>query len=203
MLLNLASSSELAIQLSEGAPADVFAPANQAQMQVAADAGRVAGEPAVFSTNRLTIIVPADNPAGVVSPADLAQPGLRLVLAAPGVPVRDYSDQSIALLGDAEFQAAVYANVVSEEPNVRQVATKVSLGEADAGIVYSSDVTPELAPQVLQILIPDEQNVLATYPIAVVQGAPGGDLAQQFVDFVLSPQGQAILQKWGFGESGG
>ncbi|MEX1071057.1 MAG: molybdate ABC transporter substrate-binding protein [Anaerolineales bacterium] len=199
VLVNYASSSELATQLIEGAAADVFASANQSQMQIAADAGRISGLPVVFVTNRLTIIVPADNPAGILSPAGLANEGVQFVLAAPGVPVRDYSDQSIALLGDAELQAAVYANVVSEEPNVRQVTTKVSLGEADAGIVYASDVTPDIADLVLQIEIPDEQNVLAAYPIAMVSDAPSGTLAQEFIDFVLSVEGQAILQSWGFG----
>jgi len=199
VLPNYASSSSLATQLAEGAPADVFASANFTQMTVAADAGRIEGEPTAFLTNRLTIIVPADNPAGLEDYTDLANAGIALVLAAPDVPVRDYSDQSIALMGDAAFQAAVYANLVSEEPNVRQVATKVSLGEADAGIVYTSDVTPDIAGSVLQIPIPDELNVLASYPIAVVEGAPAGDVAQAFVDFVLSAEGQAILAKWGFG----
>lgn len=199
VLNSYASSSDLAIQLVEGAPGDVFASANDKQMGVAATAGRISGEPVTFVTNRLTIIVPADNPAGIESFEDLAKPGVKLVLAAPGVPIRDYSDQSIALMGDADFQAAVYANLVSEEPNVRQVATKVSLGEADAGIVYTSDVTLDIADMVLKVAIPDAQNVLANYPIAVVEGAPAGSLAQQFVDFVLSAEGQAILQKWGFG----
>lgn len=199
VLASYASSSDLALQLSEGAPADVFASANNKQMQVAADAGRIAGDPATFVSNRLVIIVPADNPAGIETYADLANPGIKLVLGAPDVPIRDYSNQSIALMGDAAFQAAVFANLVSEEPNVRQVATKVSLGEADAGIVYTSDVTPDIADSVLVIEIPDEMNVLAAYPIAVVEGAPAGNLAQAFVDFVLSPDGQAILATWGFG----
>lgn len=199
VLNSYASSSDLATQLAEGAPADVFASANDKQMGVAVAAGRISGESVAFVTNRLAIIVPADNPAGIETFEDLANAGIKLVLAAPGVPIRDYSDQSIALMGDADFQAAVYANLVSEEPNVRQVATKVSLGEADAGIVYTSDVTPDIADLVLQIAIPDAQNVFATYPIAVVEGAPAGRLAQQFVDFVLSADGQAILQKWGFG----
>jgi len=199
VLNSYGSSSDLATQLVQGAAADVFAAANEKQMSVAAAASRISGEPVTFVTNRLAIIVPAENPAGIQSFEDLANPGVTLVLAAPGVPIRDYSDQSIALMGDADFQAAVYANLVSEEPNVRQVATKVSLGEADAGIVYTSDVTPDIVDLVFQITIPDAQNVLATYPIAVVEGAPAGDLAQQFVDFVLSADGQAILQTWGFG----
>jgi molybdate transport system substrate-binding protein len=199
VLNNFASSSELATQLAEGAPADVFASANNTQMQVVADAGRISGEATPFLTNRLAIIVPEDNPAGIQSPADLATPGIALVLAAPDVPIRDYSDQSIALMGDADFQAAVYANLVSEEPNVRQVATKVSLGEAEAGIVYTSDVTPDIADLVMVIEIPDEQNVLAVYPIGLVEGGPAGSLAQEYIDFVLGAEGQAILAKWGFG----
>ncbi len=199
VLPNYASSSSLATQIVEGAPADVFASANFTQMNVAVDAQRIEGEPTAFLTNRLTIIVPADNPAGLETYADLGNLGVALVLAAPDVPVRDYSNQAIALMGDADWQAAVFANLVSEEPNVRQVATKVSLGEADAGIVYTSDVTPDIASSVLQIAIPDEMNVIASYPIAVVKDAPAGDVAQAFVDFVLSPEGQAILAKWGFG----
>ncbi|HRN50251.1 MAG TPA: molybdate ABC transporter substrate-binding protein [Anaerolineales bacterium] len=199
VLPNYASSSSLATQIVEGAPADVFASANFTQMNVAVDAQRIEGEPAAFLTNRLTIIVPSDNPAGLETYTDLGNEGVALVLAAPDVPVRDYSNQAIALMGNAAWQAAVFANLVSEEPNVRQVATKVSLGEADAGIVYTSDVTPDIASSVLQITIPDEMNVIASYPIAVVKDAPARDVAQAFVDFVLSPEGQAILAKWGFG----
>jgi len=102
-------------------------------------------------------------------------------------------------MGDAVFQTAVYANLASEEPNVRQVATRVLLGEADAGIVYASDVTPDIAGRVLQIAIQAAQNVVATYPIVVVGEAPGGEVAQAFADFVLGPDGQSILQEWGFG----
>ncbi|MBX3006133.1 MAG: molybdate ABC transporter substrate-binding protein [Anaerolineales bacterium] len=199
VLPNYASSSSLATQLVEGAPADVFASANNTQMGVVAEAQRLQGEATTFLTNRLTIIAPADNPAGIASYADLAKAGLALILAAPDVPVREYSNQAIALMGDAAWQAAVFANLVSEEPNVRQVATKISLGEGDAGIVYTSDVTPDIAGSVLQIPIPDEMNVIASYPIAVVEGAPAGDVAQAFVDFVLGAEGQAILAKWGFG----
>jgi molybdate transport system substrate-binding protein len=168
-------------------------------MQVVVEDDLIEGQPIAILTNKLTIIVPVDNPATIESLNDLANPGVRLVLAAPGVPVREYSDQSIAMMGDADFQVAVYTNVVSEEPNVRQVATKIALGEADAGIVYVSDITPDIADQVLQIEIPDEQNVIATYPIAVIKDSPNAEIAQEFVDFVLSAEGQAILAKWGFG----
>lgn len=199
VILNFAGSSQLAAQLTEGAPADVFAPANPAQMQAIIDAGRIAaGSEAPFVSNRLTVIVPADNPAGITALEDLAQPGVQMVLAVEGVPVRQYTDEIVANL-PADFQAKFYANLVSEEDNVRQVVAKIALGEADAGFVYTSDVTPDIASQVLQIPIPDGQNVVASYPIAPLADAPSPALAQDFIAFVLGDEGQAILARWGFG----
>lgn len=199
VVLNYAGSAQLSAQLQEGAPADVFAPANATQMARVMATGRIsAGSETLFVTNRLTIIVPADNPANIAALADLAQPGVQLIVAAEGVPVRQYTDEIVARQ-PAAFQAGFQANVVSAEENVRQVAAKIALGEADAGIVYSSDVTPDLAARVRQIPIPDEQNVVATYPIAPLADAAEPALAQAFIDFVLSPEGQAILARWGFG----
>jgi molybdate transport system substrate-binding protein len=152
----------------------------------------------LFVSNRLTIVVPADNPAGIQSLEDLGEPGVQLILSVEGVPVRDYADDMVAEL-PADFQEQFYANVVSEEDNVRQVSAKVALGEADAGIVYTSDITPDIAEQVQQIIIPDAQNVIAGYPIAPLVDAPHPDLAQRFVGFLLSPDGQEILSRWGFG----
>jgi molybdate transport system substrate-binding protein len=202
--ISYASSSDLATQLTEGAPADVFASANNTQMQAAVDGGRIEAEPTTFVTNRLVIITPSDNPAGIESLIDLATPGVKLVLAAPGVPIRDYSEQVFAKAAEdaafgPDFPAQVLANLVSEEENVRQVATKIGLGEGDGAIVYKSDVTPDLAPQVQQIDIPDEFNVLASYPIAPVADSEHTDVAEAFIAFILSPDGQAILEKWGFG----
>ena len=196
--LNFAGSSQLAAQLAEGAVADVFAPANPAQMQAIINAGRIAaGSETLFVSNRLTVIVPADNPANIVTFEDLTQPNVQLILAVPGVPVRQYTDEIVAQM-PADFQAQFYANLVSEEDNVRQVAAKIALGEADAGLVYTSDITPDLATQVQQIGIPDGQNVVASYPIAPLADAPNPELAQAFIEFVLSTEGQAILGKWGF-----
>lgn len=199
VVLNYGSSSQLAAQLSEGVTADVFASANIAQMQAVIEDGRVeAGTETVFVSNRLTIVVPADNPAAITALEALGQPDILLVLAVEGVPVRDYTDDIVGAMS-ADFQVQFYANVVSEEDNVRQVSAKVALGEADAGIVYTSDVTPDIANQVQQIAIPDAQNIVATYPIAPIADAPNPELAQSFIDFVLSPEGQSILSRWGFG----
>lgn len=199
VLLNFAGSSQLAAQLVEGVPADVFASANEAQMQAVVDAGRIAISAAIpFVSNRLTIVVPADNPAGITALEDLAKPDIKLVVAVQGVPVRQYTDEIVAQLGEP-FAAGFYNNVVSEEENVRQVSAKIALGEADAGIVYTSDVTPDLADQVIQIEIPAAQNVIATYPIALLSDAPHPELAQEFIAFVQSTAGQEILGRWGFG----
>jgi molybdate transport system substrate-binding protein len=203
VLLNFAGSSDLSLQIQQGAPADVFASANLNQMCAAQDALAGEGEFAVFARNRLIVILPSDNPGGVNTLADLAQPGLALVLAVPGVPVRDYSDTMLnALAADVEYgeayRAAVLENLVSEEPNVRQVVTRVALGEADAGIVYASDVTPDLAAQLLILDVPDVFNVIAEYPVATVLDAEQPELAQAFVALVLSVEGQAILSRWGF-----
>jgi molybdate transport system substrate-binding protein len=203
VILNFGSSSQLAVQLAEGAPADVFAPANEQQMETVITAGRVAAAGSVpFATNRLTILVPADNPAQVMALADLSRPGIQLVLAVPGVPARQYTDGIAAQMG-AAFAEAFYANLVSEEKNVRLVAAKIALGEADAGIVYTSDVTPDIADRVQQIPIPDDQNVVAVYPIAPLADAMQPELAQRFVQFVRSPVGQEVLVNWGLGVPGG
>lgn len=196
--LNFAGSATLATQLTEGAPADLFASADEAQMRSLQAAGLVVDRPQEFAGNRLVLIVPADNPANIQAVDDLARPGMRLLLAAPGVPIREYSDRLMAQLGDADFQQAVYANLASEEENVRVVLSKVALGEADAGIVYASDLLGEQSDRILSIEIPEEAQVLASYPIAPLAESSQAELAAEFVAFVLSPRGQSILAKWGF-----
>jgi molybdate transport system substrate-binding protein len=199
---NFGGSQQLATQLSDGANADVFASANMTQMTAAEDAEVIAGEPTIFIRNRLAIIVPADNPAGVEDPGDLAADGLKLVVAHPDVPVGRYSlDMLDKMSADPQygesFRSEVEANIVSQEDNVRQVVTKVQLGEADAGIVYVSDVTPDVADDVTIIEVPTEHNIIAEYPVAAVADG-NAELAQAFIDFLLSDDGQAILEQWGF-----
>jgi molybdate transport system substrate-binding protein len=204
VVFSFGGSNTLAQQLGEGAPADVFASANRAQLQAVIDAGRiVSGTQQTFARNRLVVIFPADNPAGLASLADLAQPGLKLVLAAAEVPVGQYSLDFLAKAAqDAafgpSFEVDVLANVVSYEPNVRAVLTKVALGEADAGIVYTSDVSGAGAEAVSQLAIPDALNTIASYPIASLADSAQPALAQAFIDFVLSAQGQAVLAEYGF-----
>ena len=204
VVLNLAGSQQLALQLEEGAQADVFASANPTKMDQVVTASRIdADSPQVFAGNQLVVIAPADNPGEMEQFDDLAKPGLQLVLAAEEVPVGNYSRQMLdKALEDpdygAEFKQAVMDNVISNEENVKLVVSKVQLGEADAGIVYGSDVTPSVADDLMQIEIPAAFNVRATYPIAVVDDAAQPDLAAEFISFVLGEEGQAILTHWGF-----
>jgi molybdate transport system substrate-binding protein len=194
-----ASSTQLAAQLVEGAQADVFASANEVQMERVVAANLTAEETVIFATNQLTICIPIDNPGQITTPTDLANPEISLLLAAPDVPIRVYSDGVIEMLGDAQFRGAVYQNLVSEEVNVRQIVAKVALGEVDAGIVYTSDITPDVADRLGQVIIPDEFNITAFYPIARLIESKNASLAQAFIDFALGSDGQAILTQWGFG----
>jgi molybdate transport system substrate-binding protein len=199
---NYAGSQQLRTQLEQGAVADVFAAANTKEMNNAIQAGVVvSGAQKTFVRNRLAVVVPKDNPGGVKELKDLSRSGLKIVLAAPGVPVGGYAltalDKMNADFG-ATFSQTVLSNVVSQEDNVKQVVAKIQLGEADAAIVYSSDVTPDAATKITKLEIPDQYNVLATYPIAVLKAAPQADLNAKFMDYVLSADGQAILAKWGF-----
>jgi molybdate transport system substrate-binding protein len=199
---NFGGSQQLATQLADGADADLFASANMTQMTATQQAGVIDGEPVIFTRNRLAIVVPADNPAGFSEPADLANDDLKLVVANADVPAGRYTLEMLDKMSadptfGADFRATVEANIVSTESNVRQVVTKVQLGEADAGVVYVSDITPDVADDVTIIEVPDAFNVVAEYPIAPVADG-NAELARAFIDFVLSTEGQAILQVWGF-----
>jgi molybdate transport system substrate-binding protein len=206
---NFSGSQQLAMQLSQGAQAEVFASANQTQMDFAVRIGRVeAASPQIFAQNRLVVVYPQANPGNLSTLADLVKPGLKIILANREVPVGEYSidflDKAVKdpQLG-AGYQTGVLKNVVSFENSVKGVLTKVVLGEADAGIVYTTDIIGDAAAKVGQIEIPEALNVIADYPIAVLKDSPNQEMAKAFVDMVLSPQGQSLLESYGFMKPGG
>lgn len=197
---SFAGSQTLRTQIEAGAPADVFASANNKEMDALVAGGMVSADaPRAFLSNKLVVILPPGNPAGLIQLENLAQPGLKLVLAAEEVPVGNYARQSLQKMNTpfgADFGVRVLANVVSNEDNVKQVVAKVQLGEADAGIVYTSDAVS--APDLGTLEIPPDLNVIATYPIAPITGSINPTQASDFVEYVLSKEGQVILKKWGF-----
>jgi len=184
---NFAGSQALATQIQQAAPADVFASADIPNMGKVKD---LVGTPQNFASNLLAIVVEKGNPKDVKGLEDLASPDLKVVLAAEEVPAGKYAKQVID-------QAGVSVAPVSQEDNVKAVVTKVSLGEADAGIVYVTDVTAG-GDKVEGVDIPEDQNVTATYPIATVKATKAQDKAQAFMDLVLSAEGQQVLEQYGF-----
>ena len=195
------SSSTLLTQIQQGAPADVFASAAEEEMDAAVDDGLVAEKPQVFVRNREVVMVPRENPSNIESLRDLAEPGVKLVLAEDGVPAADYA---LEILGKASakygegFKQAVLSNVVSREADVRASVSRVALGDADAAFGYASDYTPDIRDRVEVIEIPENLNIVATYPIATLEDAKHPDLARKWVDLVVSEEGQHVLEKWGF-----
>jgi len=201
---SFAGSQDLAQQLSQGADADVFASASTSYMDAAVKDNRVSQDAVkTFAMNKLVVIYPNDNPAKITSLTDLAKPGIKLDLASADVPVGKYA---ITFLDNASKDATygstykddVLKNVVSYEDNVKAVLTKVSLGEADAGIVYISDVSADYATKVQKLYIPDSLNSIASYPIAPISDSKNATLAQAFVDAVLATDGQNVLNQYGF-----
>ena len=202
--LDLGGSQRLRSQIEFGAKVDVFASADNRQVDILTAQNLVHGLPVYFTSNRLVVIASSKGPVDTIE--DLATPGTRLVLAQESVPVGAYSRQVIANLADdsalglgGHFNEKVFANLVSEEPNVKFVAQKVALNEIDAGIIYQTDVaTAEETGPIEVIPIPDSANVKARYPIFVLKDAPEQKLAQSFLQFVLSAEGQRILAEHGF-----
>ncbi len=199
---NFAGSQALVTQLTQGAKADMFASADQPNMDNAVKGGVIAGTPQVFVKNKLVIIAPKENKAGIMTAKDLAKPGVKFDTAQESVPVGKYTLQMLDSYGKlpeygADFRANVQKNVVSQEDNVKAIVQKVQLGEADAGVVYATDA--QSAKDKLTVIeIPDAQNVLATYPIAVVKDAKQAARAQRFIEYLVSADGQTVLQKYGF-----
>jgi len=195
------SSSTLRTQIEEGAPADVFLSADQKNPQTLVDAGLVDGAVVDFAGNLLTVIVPADNPAGITTPADLARSGVKIVAAGDEVPITKYAQEAIANLASqpgypAAFAEAYAASVVSKEENVKAAVAKIELGEGDAAIVYVTDA--KVASNVKTIEIPDAANVPATYAGVVVKASTHASEAHAFIDWLAGPDGAAILATFGF-----
>jgi molybdate transport system substrate-binding protein len=191
VVFNFAGSQILAAQLLAGAPADVFASADRAQIERAGPRLRPAR---VFARNRLAIVAPARD-TSIQGPADLARPGVRLALAGEAVPAGAYAREALSRVGVRE---AALANVVSNEENVRGVLAKVAAGEADAGVVYATDVTGELADRLRVVAFTGAEDVVPTYEIAAVADSPRPALADEFVRLVLSPTGADALARRGF-----
>lgn len=186
---NYAGSPTLVQQLAGGAQADVLATADETNMRKAVSAGLLKGTSRSFATNRLQIVVQAGNPKHIAGLSDLARSGLLVVLCADNVPCGSYANQALA-------KAAVTGvRPVSLETDVKSVVSKVALGEADAGIVYATDVEAGGA-KVSGVNIPDADNIVASYPIASVSGSAA---AQAFIDLVVGARGQAVLRRYGFG----
>lgn len=190
---SFAGSDELATQIREGAPADVYAAASSTYPQELFAAGLVE-KPFTFASNRLVLIVPRANPASIESAEDLVHSGTRLVLAAEGVPVGDYAREALTRLG----LSAALANVVSNEDDVKGVAGKVALGEADAGIVYATDAAP-LGDDVLVFDLPGRAQPAIEYQVAVASESDDPEAARAFIDRLLSDAGREALARAGFG----
>lgn len=190
VIFSFAASSKLVAQIIEGAPADVYASADLSNMTKLTDAGANAADPVIFAGNESEIVVAPDNPLGIAGVEDLADDDLILVVCAPEVPCGAYASQIFENTG-------IEPTADSYEENVRAVLTKVTLGEADAGIVYATDVTAA-GDDADGVAIPGDLDVVAEYPIAITSESPNPDGAQAFIDFVLGDDGQAILASYGF-----
>lgn len=198
VVFSFGPSDGLAGQIQSEGTADVFASASTRWMdEVAKDPG-VAGR-VDFAKNRLVVVTPANDPGRVSTIEDLAKPGVQVVLAAEGVPLGDYAREALTNAGILD---ATIANVVSNEEDAAGVLAKIASGEADAAIVYVSDLTATSAEGLRSVPIRDDVNVIATYPIAVVVGSASPHLAEPFVELVTSSAGQGLLQEHGFEPAG-
>jgi molybdate transport system substrate-binding protein len=195
------SSAALETQIEQGAPADVFLSADTTNPKKLVDKGLAAGDPVTFAQNKLTVVVPTANPAGIKTPADLAKTGVKVVAAGDEVPITKYANMLVANLAkepgySTDFAAAYATNIVSKEDNVKAVIAKVELGEGDAGIVYVTDA--KASTKVGTVAVPDSANVIATYDGVVVKAAKDAAAAKAFLDWFAGPDGQAILSSFGF-----
>jgi molybdate transport system substrate-binding protein len=203
-VFNFDGSQALRTQIENGAYADVFASANKKQMNALKNGGLMNNSSIIiFAKNKISLIVPKDNPAKIESISDLAKPGIKIVMGTKDVPVGDYALQIIDKLGNdssygQDYKTKVLSNVISQETTVNYVVTKVALGEADVGFAYVSDVTEDLASKVDKIEIPDEYNIIAEYPMGLLQESKYPTGGMEFMNLVISDEGKAVLEKYGF-----
>jgi len=195
------SSSALETQIEQGAPADVFLSADTTNPKKLVDKGLADGDPVTFAGNKLTVIVPTDNTAGIKTPADLAKPGIKVIAAGDEVPITKYANQLVANLATqsgypANFATAYASNIASKEDNVKAVVGKIELGEGDAAIAYVTDA--KASDKVKTIDVPDAANVPATYQGVVVKASKAAAAAHAFLTWFAGPAGQAILGQAGF-----
>jgi molybdate transport system substrate-binding protein len=203
---NFDGSQALRTQIEQGAYADVFLSANTKQLNALRDQGLLKNDTiGLFAKNKLIVITPISNPAHITTLKDLSRPNIRLVIGVKDVPVGDYARQILKKMANdtaygTAYEEAVLNNVMSEETAVTSVVAKVQLDEADAGIVYQTDITPNNRDKFFMIPIPDEYNVIAEYPAGVLQISDNTDEALRFITYLKSGQGRSILIKYGFAE---
>jgi molybdate transport system substrate-binding protein len=195
------SSAALETQIEQGAPADIFLSADTTNPQKLVDKGLASGNLVPFATNLLTVIVPTGNPGKILSPADLARPGVKVIAAGDSVPITKYATQLVMNLAKqpgypADYVGGYTANIASKEDNVGAVVAKVGLGEGDAAIVYQTDA--KTSPKVAAIPVPAGANVAATYAGVVVKARPNQAAAEAFLGWLAGPEGQSILTAAGF-----
>lgn len=204
VVFNFDGSQVLRTQIENGAYADVFASANTKQMNALKSLELMNNSSVIiFTRNKLSLIIPKNNPANIHNLTDIANPGIKIVIGTKDVPVGDYALQIINKLGNdsaygPDYKKKVMANIISQETNVNYVVTKVALGEADVGFAYVSDITEDLATKVDKIEIPDKYNVVGQYPIGVLKQSKYPVEAEEFINLVKSAEGMAVLEKYGF-----
>ncbi len=204
VILNFDGTQAIRTQVEQGACADVFVSANKKHMDALMAEGFMENDSvSIFTENRMVVIVPKGNPADVQSLSDLAKPGVMIIMGIKEAPFGSYALQVLDNLANdsdygPEYREAVISNVISQETTVSQLVSKIALGEADAGFAYQSDISPELSEQVSKVEIPDRYNVVAEYPIGVLKEAENPEEAASFIEFVTSPEGRAVLERYGF-----
>jgi molybdate transport system substrate-binding protein len=204
--LQFGGSQDLRAQIEQGAEADIFISADRTQMELLAQSGLIGGQRFVPARNKLVIIVPKANEANITSPQDLANPGLKVILGGENVPIGNYSRLFLEAASESpdfspDYSESVLANVVSETTNVKELAAAVALDEVDAGIVYATDVTPDIAEDVTVIEIPDDVNQVAQYSMSLTVAGIETAYAQEFIDYTVNTiGGQETLVSFGFME---